>query len=678
MQAQAAGDQPRSTMTAVDGHQNRWANYKSSTSAFLPKASASLSLAFDGPGLTSEGKRQAQVAGDKLRCRTNPIRHSRSCRTGALENGISKNRWSSYSGTRATRFDERQDAQDEVRDISSTADKEEVPGHGQPSLLEVFEAELAKKISATDSEENMGSESAAVQSLVPEPAVQVDLSSESHEQSLPQGSQALLGLINERLQGLTAGDTAFPQEFSTAIDHSIRTASVAISGLSACIHSISRGLQEASIVSRQAADRTRNADTQLIDNAVLGFQSLTEGFTAALGRETAVNWQRTASAPRSGSEGVEIGTSSTALGVPHDKDPEEGAIAVHKSNESTLSDSADPSKLAFSPASNHAAAPRYISWKPTSPQLETESLPSSGTAMSKESQFRKPGPVSLPNRPGYVDHLRRSQSGRSLDEQYKVQGASSPPLDTHFPTLAQFEGDNFGTAPTFPALPSMKPLVPQRAPRQYMHGSQAGEFAPPNGSLSYVSNSRGTKASREFQHGHHEHTAQQNGHEVMPNSAARLAGPFDPLEAEPFVRRNATIAGTDNRRCGRRRRPYSEVFDGTGRVSWGKFERRGLYRASDSTVRPLGANHKHPERPPRPDVELRRSPSAAAGYDDQHHDDSTVGKIHYCVERLLDLGFGGHDSDTASRLLVYAQAADGVLVDAIDLIDEEQRAWQRL
>lgn len=63
------------------------------------------------------------------------------------------------------------------------------------------------------------------------------------------------------------------------------------------------------------------------------------------------------------------------------------------------------------------------------------------------------------------------------------------------------------------------------------------------------------------------------------SSAARLAEPFDPLEAEPSVRshltegvrRNATVAGTDSRHNARLRRPYSEAFDGSGRVEWDTF-----------------------------------------------------------------------------------------------------------
>ena len=676
-------------MTAVDSHQNRWANYSSSTSAFLPKASISVSQAFDEPGLTSEGKRQAQVAGDKLRCRTNPIRHSRPSRVGSSERGISKNRWSSYSGTRATRFDERQDAQEEVRDASNTTDTDEVPTDGQPSLLEVFEAEMAKKISPTDSEGAPGVGSTSV----PESATRADLSSESSQsQPLPQGSHAIFGLITE----LTAGDMTLSQDFSSAIDHGIRTA---VKGFDACLLGIARGLQEVSSASRQAADRTRNADLQLKDDAVLGFQSLTGAFSAALGRDMAPNGPGTAHASRNRLEEVESGSSSTTSGISHDRDPYEDEITTHKSNEPPLNGGVGQSETAYNARLDFTAAPTYNRERPASPQLGTEYQPRSRPVISKVPRFHRPGPIHLQNRPGYVEHLRRSQSTKTLGGQHDRERVNSPPVGTHFPTLAQFEGKSFGAAPSFPALPSMEPLIPQQAHGQSLFSTKAGDFRPADRSLSYVSTSNGAESTRRFYNtaaGPHEHSARRSGHEVVPlsrpSSAARLAGPFDPLEAEPSaqphltegLRRNVTIASTDIRHTPRRRRPYSEVFDGSGRVAWGAFLQdnghgpRGHCRVSEDRSRPLGAPQQHLNGSSRHEAGSRSLPLAEAGYDDQHHDDSTVGKINNCVEQLRELGFGRHDDSSAARLLVYAQAADGVLVDAIDMIDEEQRAYREI
>ena len=63
-------------------------------------------------------------------------------------------------------------------------------------------------------------------------------------------------------------------------------------------------------------------------------------------------------------------------------------------------------------------------------------------------------------------------------------------------------------------------------------------------------------------------------------------------------------------------------------------------------------------------------------YGDEHHDSTTVEKVQQCVEKLKDLGFGENGDGGVQRLVVYAQAAEGNLSDAIDLIDEEQRAYK--
>ena len=59
-----------------------------------------------------------------------------------------------------------------------------------------------------------------------------------------------------------------------------------------------------------------------------------------------------------------------------------------------------------------------------------------------------------------------------------------------------------------------------------------------------------------------------------------------------------------------------------------------------------------------------------------HSDPTTVSSVQICVDQLKDLGFGKVDDGGLGRLAVYAQAANGVLVDAIDMIDEERKAYE--
>lgn len=61
-----------------------------------------------------------------------------------------------------------------------------------------------------------------------------------------------------------------------------------------------------------------------------------------------------------------------------------------------------------------------------------------------------------------------------------------------------------------------------------------------------------------------------------------------------------------------------------------------------------------------------------------HSDAATASKIQECVEQLKALGFCSHANNGLGRLIVYAQAADGDLSDAIDMIDEEQQVYRQI
>ncbi|MCJ1356215.1 MAG: hypothetical protein MMC33_006209 [Icmadophila ericetorum] len=92
-----------------------------------------------------------------------------------------------------------------------------------------------------------------------------------------------------------------------------------------------------------------------------------------------------------------------------------------------------------------------------------------------------------------------------------------------------------------------------------------------------------------------------------------------------------------------------------------------------------------PTAPPAPAVPQPQASSTLP----THHDPTTVSTIQKCVETLKNLGFGsggpagvgGADSDRNSgleddaRLVVYAQAAEGDVNEAIDILEEERRCW---
>lgn len=47
-----------------------------------------------------------------------------------------------------------------------------------------------------------------------------------------------------------------------------------------------------------------------------------------------------------------------------------------------------------------------------------------------------------------------------------------------------------------------------------------------------------------------------------------------------------------------------------------------------------------------------------------------------CISTLKILGYGNAGGREEGRLDVYAQVANGVLCDAIDMIEDERKAWE--
>ena len=519
-QAQAAGDKLRArTMpsrhrtiaTAVDhtNHQNRWATYKSPSLAFFPKDDSASSQSFDSPGLTSEGKRQAQVAGDKLRNRTNPIRHSRPSRGSVSEHGISKNRWSNY-GPRVTRLDERRDSQAECNEKSLPGDAGLSENKGQPSLLELFEVELAKKMTANDScldnTQAIVSEVSTARSVPTNHAVPGQ--DEAHQQ--PNPILKCLESINNDLQGLALGAEDLPQEFPRAIGQGLRAA---LGGLSVFVRSVTNGLQEASALTRQAAEHTREANLQAINDTISHLRTVA-------GEVTVLNREILPVIPKTNEDSKEdkVRFAPTASDLPTaTTEPAVSMLTENKTKEAvyTAPDENLQKSFALDLESSGSVVDRITIPKPSSlgqanPPKYDSNIPVSitrgirtdnrrfprCTGMGRAPHYHKPGPIHLPHhtplvqsstgeaqtsapRSGYVDHLRHRQSvetvGKAVEERDKSQSTDSPAAVTRFPTLAQFEDHNFASEKPFPPLPSMnmKPLVPLKPKFQSAYQTSA-------------------------------------------------------------------------------------------------------------------------------------------------------------------------------------------------------------
>jgi hypothetical protein len=173
--------------------------------------------------------------------------------------------------------------------------------------------------------------------------------------------------------------------------------------------------------------------------------------------------------------------------------------------------------------------------------------------------------------------------------------------------------------------------------------------------------------------------------------AARLIKPFDPLAETATihrhqliegVRRSATVSGLHDRYTSTNRRPYSAYFDGNGRVDWEQFM-QGTRPLSTNTnanaVPPVGImRHQSERRPvpvprvtnlPRDSVHSWIAPVAPTPAPDTESKDV---KVNDCAEQLKGMGFGKDES----RLMAVAQAADGDLEEAIDIMEEDRKAYE--
>ena len=238
-----------------------------------------------------------------------------------------------------------------------------------------------------------------------------------------------------------------------------------------------------------------------------------------------------------------------------------------------------------------------------------------------------------------------------------------------------------GNSAEYPILPSTSPSKPARP-------TIPGTF--PSDQVSY------DQSSSSVTDGASDHSVWQGSRNsprnAPPSSAARLVKPFDPLEAEPSaqqhfnegIRRNATVAGTSSRHNATSRRPYSQAYEGNGRLSWDQFlnessrdrdvpKRNKLARQSFDIFEDTVQQNKYV--PPKRSEFQPKPPLPFVPYHRRTFDYAKADRVNKCIAQLEDLGYGHEDDDFGDRLKIYAEDADGDLQEAIEMIAEEQRAY---
>ena len=320
----------------------------------------------------------------------------------------------------------------------------------------------------------------------------------------------------------------------------------------------------------------------------------------------------------------------------------------------------------------------------------------------------------------------------------------SPPLAEYFEKLrsrrdrAASDTTPHASEPHFPPLPSMEPLIPLRASdnkvqpvpeklERQSNGvlpsstamatpSRLGSKEPSTLWAQATSTQKSSESSGEF---FSRMTGRPNSPPTLPLPHKSSVSRASPLPYyNPAIRRSATVSEATGRpNSTTLRRPYSQVFDGKGRIEWNNFLRdpRPAPTPGPPSIPPKanapGQGRQvfvlSPNRgePPVPIEEYNARPGnfcdlrhitwnparnqpatvpqpkrSAARFDEEsappaHDNAETAGKIQECVDKLRYLGYGSSADGGNTRLVVYAQAADGEVGEAVDLIEEERRAW---
>jgi hypothetical protein len=162
---------------------------------------------------------------------------------------------------------------------------------------------------------------------------------------------------------------------------------------------------------------------------------------------------------------------------------------------------------------------------------------------------------------------------------------------------------------------------------------------------------------------------------VMPvNPSARLAGPFRPLfpvdsdNAAKPLRRRATEHQSFQGKDREGRQPASQ---------WGRPTNR-----TDQSIHPSrrsGYQHHEPPANRHHMAHTQVSQTSPPASIDNAKNGAGMGcrQIDDCVATLLRLGYGGVRDGGHARIRMYSEVANGKVLEAIEMIEEERKAYEQ-
>lgn len=726
-QAQAAGDRMRAsrylrrTMAAPEtlplNYQNRWASYNRSTPCF----SIDDKLNFIDPLAGSSSRRQAQAAADVMRSRNSRIRQSKSksdvrnpetIDTGDLAN----------CGRRTVNFDVLND--DAANTSKSSATESPMRNMQSENLLEVFESEFSKQgdLVGMAPEQNLSSpnfdiSAAAMQtqnatpSMLSEgrysegPRIEMPLPNTSPgQQALSSIKKSVEDIASVILRLRTQADSSeanlLAQQMALTLEKAL---DCALCEFKICLTKIAESAKDAT---KMGCSEIHNHRNQQTEDPLKTSQSYSHKANAS-----ARICPYPQFSPAKGSN-----TKSCKMSPePLRKSPNEKSLNATSDLNWSSSRSCGSGRIELS--SPKADSPKS-ELKSFNSEFISEAAAKAGLHEPKTTQgldvaspFNHESPVAK----NHTATNHKFRSGiPSCDSLAPDHERSTILTDQYRPiSLASGFCEKYGDhSQTFPSLPAMKPLLPSQNV-QYLGGNavtnsssstssdttkslpnrtsfsktplsnrpnpiaKQRDAEPPFFLTDSVSHNSPKYEDRSPDHVSHRMTC-LDVDEAQIDPSVGPALHREPPQTLDGLRRSATVAGLNDKYTGSSRRPYTTNFDDSGGMPWSSFVQHRPARVEGSSANNV---HSMSSRPDSLQLEAQNPHTSASFSQDiyaaEHSDVTTASKVQQCVEQLRKLGFGSDADGSVHRLVVYAQAADGDLVEAIDMIDEEQRAYRQ-
>ncbi|KAI9929214.1 hypothetical protein ASPWEDRAFT_354198 [Aspergillus wentii DTO 134E9] len=192
-------------------------------------------------------------------------------------------------------------------------------------------------------------------------------------------------------------------------------------------------------------------------------------------------------------------------------------------------------------------------------------------------------------------------------------------------------------------------LANQRRDTDSSSSTSMSEVKPDNDSVRQT----GQVPEQANQASFHQYGLHRSNTTVPANPASRLPGPFDPLVSQDTHSTTSPL----RRRATERHPPRTD--SGRGPMRCGGFRHRPQYSRTDL-------------------LNMSRTQGiASATNGNARQPDARERAIDDCVTTLMSLGYGSEKDGGRQRIAVYAAAADGKVNDAIEMIEEERKAYEQ-